>query len=89
MWAAANTNNVNIAKYSDNKSRLIPVAKSNLASGKSYGSNEKVMSNASTLIDDEYTDVTPRKSGYSSKDLEMQKMATGVVVDRTYSVRSD
>ena len=98
MWAAVNTNNVQIANPKARAHRAIPVGVEDLESGKAYGSSKdnyrSTITTSDTLFDDDSTALTTpgKKTRFSDEgaDHEMQKMGEGgVKVDRTYSVRSD
>ena len=97
MWASASTNNEKLARSDDRYHRAIPVGTITLSSAKAYGSGKSADTVGSTLIGDDDIEHSPKKFVISEAhghdavehDLEMQQLRSGVVVDRTYSVRSD
>ena len=97
MWATASTNNEKLARADDRYHRAIPVGATDLSSAKAYGSGKSADTAGSTLIGDDDIEHSPKRYVISEAhghqtvedDLEMQQLRSGVVVDRTYSVRSD
>ena len=99
MWASASTNNEKLVRSDDrHHHRVIPVGATDLSSAKAYSGGGKTADTAaSTLIGDE--DIEHGGKRYMGgaepatitidDDLEMQQARSGVVVDRSYSVRSD
>ena len=94
MWATASTNNDKLAHADDRYHRAIPVG---ATGAKAYGSGKSADTAGSTLIGDDEIEHSPKRYVISEAhghqtvedDLEMQQLRSGVVVDRTYSVRSD
>lgn len=88
MWAATNTNNLNIAAPNQVK-RNRDIATAPRKTGDTGGSgrpqSEKELVSDDTLIGED----SPRKETHDEIDLEMQKGPGYIHVDRTYSVRSD
>lgn len=100
MWASVRTKPRN-----DNRiNRAIPVGASDFSSNKTYGpggsgsGNDTTSSTSNTLVNDDRSHVGLREAfkakhvhemDATEADLEMQHVNGGVVVDRSYSVRSD
>ncbi|KAK5135897.1 hypothetical protein LTR08_004547 [Meristemomyces frigidus] len=96
MWASASTGKDKLARPDKRQHRAIPVGATDLSSAKAYGSAKSADTADSTLIGDDDIEHAGDKYLASAAhgraveaDLEMQQLNSGVVVDRTYSVRSD
>ncbi|KAK4888523.1 pheromone alpha factor receptor [Elasticomyces elasticus] len=103
MWASAQTANEKLVRADSRFHRAIPIGATDLSSAKAYGST-KTSDTADTLVDDDddlpyhgtasrskttaRSEDTPREMEMA-RDAEMGYLRNGVVVDRTYSVRSD
>ncbi|KAK3114477.1 pheromone alpha factor receptor [Teratosphaeriaceae sp. CCFEE 6253] len=105
MWASAQTASEKLVRSDTRFHRAIPIGATDLSSAKAYGVSTKTTDTADTLIDDDdgddqnsgsvpYRGLGHGRSQDSPRDVEMAEEAPlpgpkGVVVDRTYSVRSD
>ena len=98
MWAAVNTGHVHLEGPTPRARRVIPLAPSDLASGKSYGDKKDTFGESTKTTDSAIDDssstglTTPRhKARFTppDDDLEMQTVTEGVHVNRTFSVRSE
>lgn len=88
MWAATNTNNINIAaphQVKRNREIVIGPRTTSNTGGSGRQQSEKELVSDDTLIGED----SPRKETHDEIDLEMQNVPGHVHVDRTYSVRSD
>ncbi|USW46785.1 hypothetical protein Slin15195_G001040 [Septoria linicola] len=88
MWAATNTNNVNIAaphQLKRNRELIIGPRTTGHSGGGDRSQSEKQLVSDDTLIGED----SPKQESHQDRDLEMQKGPGYIHVDRTYSVRSD
>jgi len=102
MWASAQTTHNKLVHTSDRVHRAIPVGHTDLSSIKAYGNAKSSGTDtADTLIGDydlehghggvgaHSPSASGSGSGGAADTLEMEQMKSDIVVDRTYSVRSD